>query len=239
MKFRIAAVLPLVIALSLPVAWGQQQAAGNVSAQQHIAALKQAMAANRQKLMKYQWLQSTEVSVKGKVRKDQRMECRYGSDGKVVKTPIGPDASGQAQEAPRGIRGKVVAKKKEEMQDYTDRLKSLISNYAPPDPEMIKTSKLAGNGSLNASGGIVTLSFADYYKPGDKISFGFDRAAKKLVSYDVNTYLDDPKNDIVTMTNRFATLPDGTSYLRQTVVNSNSKQIQITTTNSDYTPLSQ
>lgn len=236
MKFRIAAVFPLVIALSLPAAWGQQQATGNATAQQHITALKQAIAANRQKLMKYQWLQSTEVSVKGKVRKDQRMECRYGPDGKVVKTPIGPDASGQ--EAPHGIRGKVVEKKKEEMQDYIDRLKSLIGNYAPPDPERIKTSKQAGNANQNASGGIVTLSFANYYKPGDKISFGFDPAAKKLVSYDVNTYLDDPKSDIVTMTNWFASLPDGTSYLRQSVVKANSKQIQITTTNSDYTPLS-
>lgn len=239
MRFPIAAAPALIIALSLPVARGQQQAAGNASAQQHLTELKQAMAANREKLMKYQWLQSTEVSVKGKVRKDQRMECRYGPDGKVVKTPIGVNATEQAQEAPRGIKGKVVAKKKEEMQDYTDRLKSLISNYAPPNPEMIKMSKQAGNASLNASGGIVTLSITDYYKPGDKISFGFDRVAKKLVSYDVNTYLDDPKSDIVTMTNRFATLPDGTSYLRQTVLNSNSKQIQITTTNSDYTALSQ
>jgi hypothetical protein len=239
MRFRIAAVLPLVIVVSLPAAWGLQQAAGNASAQQHLTELKQAMAANRGKLMKYQWVQSTEVSVKGKVRKDQQMECRYGADGKVVKTPIGVDASGQMQEAPRGIRGRIVAKKKEEMQDESEQLKALISNYAPPDPEMIKMTKQAGNASLNAAGGIVTLSFANYYKPGDKISFGFDRAAKKLVSYDVNTYLDDPKNDIVTMTNRFASLPDGTNYLRQTVLNAKSKQIQITTTNSNYAPLSQ
>jgi hypothetical protein len=235
MRFLIAAVLSSTFAVSLPVAWGLQQSAGNASAQQHVTVLKQAMVANRQKLMKYQWVQSTEVSVKGKVRKDQQMECRYGADGKVVKSPIGVEPSA---ETPGGIRGKIVAKKKEEVQDESESLKALISNYAPPDPEMIKAAKQAGNASLNASGGIVTLSFTDYYKPGDKISFGFDRAAKKLVSYNVNTYLDDPK-DTVTMTNRFASLPDGTNYVRQTVLNARPKQIQITTTNSGYTPLSQ
>jgi hypothetical protein len=236
MRFRITAVLPLVIAVSLPVVWGQQQEAGNASTQQHLTELKQAMAANREKLMKYQWVQSTEVSVKGKVRKDQQMQCRIGPDGKVVKTPLDTSAP---QETPGGLRGKIVAKKKEEMQDYVDRLKELMSHYAPPDPEMIKMAKEAGNASLNASGGIVTLSFANYYKPGDNISFGFNRAARKLVSYDVNTYLDDPKSDIVTMTNRFSSLPDGTNYLQQTVLDSKSKQIQITTTNSDHTPISQ
>jgi hypothetical protein len=235
MRFRITTVLPLVIALSLPAAWSQEQAAGNASAQQHVTELKETIAANREKLMKYQWVQSTEVSVKGKVRKDQQMQCRYGPDGKVVKTPL----ETSAQETPGGLRGKIAAKKKEEMGDYVDRLKMLISNYAPPNPEMIKMSKQAGNASLNASGGIVTLNFADYYKPGDNISFGFDRPARKLASYDVNTYLDDPKTDIVTMTNQFASLPDGTNHVQQTVVNSKSKQIQITITNSDYTPLSQ
>lgn len=236
MRFRITTILPLVIAVSLPVAWSQEQAAGNASAQQHVTELKEAIAANREKLMKYQWVQSTQVSVKGKVRKEQEMQCRYGPDGKVVKTPLETSAP---QETPGGLRGKIAAKKKEEMQDYVDRLKVLISNYAPPNPEMLKMSKQAGNASLNASGGIVTLNFADYYKPGDNISFGFDRAARKLVSYDVNTYLDDPKTDIVTVTNQFASLPDGTNHVQQTVVNSESKQIQITMTNSDYTPISQ
>jgi hypothetical protein len=236
MRVRVAAVLTFVFIAWPPVEWSQQQAAGNSSAQQQFTALKQAMAANRQKLMKYQWVQSTEVSVKGKVRKDQQAECRYGVDGKVVKTPIG---ASPAEQTPGGIRGRIVAKKKEEMQDEAERLKALLSNYAPPDPQMIQASKQAGNVDLNASRGIVTLSFTDYYKPGDKISFGFDRAAKRLVSYDVNTYLDNPSSDAVTMTNQLASLPDGTNYVKQTILNAQSKQIQITITNSGYTPLAQ
>ena len=108
MKARITIALVLLFATSTFSL--SQQAGANASMQQRVAELKQAMAANRAKLMKYQWIQSTEVSVKGKVRKDQQMACHYGPDGKVVKTVIGVDPS--QEPAPGGIRGRVIAKKK-------------------------------------------------------------------------------------------------------------------------------
>ncbi len=138
------------------------------------------------------------------------------------------DQQGWRQQAPGGIRGRVIAKKKEEMRDYTERLK-LDQPLPPPDPQMIREAKEAGNAGLAASNGIAILTFTDYYKPGDKVSVGFDAAAKKLVSYNVNTYLDDPKNDVVTLTGRFGRFPDGTNYVQQTVLDSQSKQIRITT----------
>jgi hypothetical protein len=132
-----------------------------------------------------------------------------------------------------------VEKKVGEMKDYTERLKSLISHYAPPDPQMIQAAIQVGKSSLNVSGGVATITFTDYYKPGDKVAFAFDTAEKKLQSYDVNTYLDDPKKDIVLLTNQFASLPDGPNYLQQTILTAQGKQLQMTTTNSDYTRLSQ
>ena len=66
------------------------------------------------------------------------------------------------------------------------------------------------------------------------MAFSFDTASKKLTNYDVNTYLDDPKKDVVNLTNQFASLPDGTNYLQQTALKAQEKQIQITTTNSGY-----
>lgn len=50
-------------------------------------------------------------------------------------------------------------------------------------------------------------------------------AAKKLASYNINIYLDDPKKDVVTLTNQFASLPDGTNYLQQTVLKAQEKRI--------------
>jgi hypothetical protein len=50
--------------------------------------------------------------------------------------------------------------------------------------------------------------------------------------------LGDPK-DTITLAVRFATLPDGTNYAAQTVLNAPSKEIQVTTTNANYSKLAQ
>ncbi len=175
------------------------------------------------------------VSVKGETKKENDQTCRYGPDGKVVKTPVQDTAGAPPQQTPkRGLKGKIVAKKVEEMKDYTDRVKSLISHYVPPDPETIQSVLQAGNASMTPGAGVTTIAFANYYKSGDKVTIGFDTAAKKLRSYDVATYLDDPVKDVVTLTNQFASLPDGANYLQQTVIDMKAKEIQITNTNSGY-----
>lgn len=230
MKLRIGIVLSALAMMLLPALHAQPDQA---AIQQRVTEMKASMAANKKQLMKYQWLQTTTVSIKGKTRKDEQFMCQYGPDGKVQKTVAGTP-SAPPQIPTRGLRGKMAEKKVDEMKDYTERLKSLISHYAPPEPDMIQAAVKSGNASMNRANGVATLSFANYYKAGDKVSFGFDTTAKKLVSYNVNTYLDDPKTDIVTLTNQFASLPDGTNYLQQTVLNSAGKQITVTTTNSGY-----
>jgi hypothetical protein len=233
MKIRIPTMPLILIMLATPATWCQDQSGGKAALQQRAAELKQSVAANQAKLRKYQWLQTTQVNIKGEQKKQELAQCRYGPDGKVLKTPVG-DSSPQSKAPPRGLKGKLVQKKVEEMQDYMERLKSLISHYAPPDPQMIQTAMQAGKASLNISAGAAALTLSDYYKPGDKVTFTLDTAAKKLQSYNVDTYLDDPQKDIVTMTNQFAALPDGTNYLQKTVLNAQAKQIQITTTNSGH-----
>jgi hypothetical protein len=211
--------------------WAQDQPAGGPAMKQKVAELKQSIAANQAKLHAYQWTQTTQVALKGETKKDSEYTCRYGPDGKVQKTLVGEPAP-QKELPTRGLKGKIV-------QNYTDRLKSLISHYAPPDPQMIQAAMQAGKSSLNIAGGVATITFVDYYKPGDKVAFAFDTSEKKLQSYNVNTYLDDPKKDIVTLTNQFAPLPDGTNYLQQTVLDAQGKQLQVTTTNSGYTKIAQ
>src|SRR5215467_9757261 len=234
-----AAVLVLTCAFFLEKDWAQTAPPSSPqqgqALQERIAELKESMAANQAKLRKYQWMQATEVSIKGDTKKDEQFQCRYGPDGKVQKTPIGPPPE-QKEMPTKGLKGKVVQKKVGEMKDYMDRLKSLISHYAPPDPQKIQAAKQAGKANLDLAGGVATITVHDYYKQGDQVAFSFDTAAKKLTSYNVNTYLDDPKKDVVTLTNQFASLSDGTNYLQQTVLKAEEKQIQITTTNSGHSP---
>jgi hypothetical protein len=91
----------------------------------------------------------------------------------------------------------------------------------------------AGKVSLNAADGGVNLVFADYAQPGDQMTLFFDTAAGKIRSVNVNTYMDNPK-DGVTLTVQMASLPDGTNYAQQTVLDATAKKLQVTTTNSNY-----
>jgi hypothetical protein len=61
----------------------------------------------------------------------------------------------------------------------------------------------------------------------------FDTAAHKIVSLSVNSYLGEAK-DAVTLQVQMASLPDGTNYAQQTVLNATAKQLVVTTTNSNY-----
>ena len=237
MRYPVPAVAIAVLFFN-SIAFSQDQPAGGKQAlQQRVAELKQSLAANQAKLKKYQWLQTTQVAIKGEEKKETHAQCRYGADGKVQKTPVGPPE--EPKEMPGGLRGKIAKKKIAEMKDYSDRLKSLISHYAPPNPQRIQSAMQAGNVKLEAAPGQATLSVLNYYKQGDKLSFVFDTANKKLQSYNVDTYLDDPKKDVVTLTNDFASLPDGTNYLHETVLDAQGKEIQIKTTNSGHSLIPQ
>ena len=68
-----------------------------------------------------------------------------------------------------------------------------------------------GKAHVDSSGGVATVTFDDFYKQGEKLSLAFGTASKEIRSYDVITYLVDPK-DVVTLNNQFASLTDGTNY---------------------------
>ena len=112
-------------------------------------------------------------------------------------------------------------------------VKTLLGLYVPPDPQHMQQAFQAGKASLNKGSGTADLVFHDYALPGDQMTLSFDTAAKKISTVKVATYLDDPK-DVVTLAVQFASLPDSTNYVQQTVLDATAKQLVVTTTNSDY-----
>ena len=207
----------------------------NSELQQKLAAVKQAAAENKQKLHEYQWIETTQLTLKGDPKPSSQKSCHYGPDGQVQKTPIGPPP-----EQPSGGRMKqrVIEKKKEEMKDYMEDVKGVLSMYVPPDPQRMQQAIEAGKVSLNPAGGAVNLVFTDYAQPGDRMTLTFDPAAKKITSLSVNTYMGETK-DAVTLQVQMASLPDGTNYAQQTVLNATAKQLVVTTTNSNYQRLAE
>jgi hypothetical protein len=122
------------------------------------------------------------------------------------------------------------------MQDYMGDVKSLLSMYLPPDPQKMEQAKQACNMSLNPAGAVVNLVFKNYAQPGDQLTLTFDPNARKVVAVSVNTYMGETK-DTVTLQAQMASLPDGTNYVQQTVLEATAKKLQVTTTNSNYQKL--
>ena len=217
----------LILSALAAIGSAQQAAPDKAALQQRLAELKQSMAQNQAQLRQYTWTETTEISLKGEAKKREQKECRYGPDGRVVKTAIGDAPAPPAGKA-RGLKGKIVANKVEEMKDYMDRVGSLVRRYIPPDPQSMQTAFQAGKASLDKQSG--TLVFNDYAKPGDKVTLTIDTSTKKLRGFAVATYLDEPK-DTVNVQARFSSLADGTNFLEETVLDAAAKAIQIKTTN--------
>jgi hypothetical protein len=198
--------------------------------QQRLAVVKQSVAENQQRLHQYQWVETTQLTLKGDAKPPRQSLCQYGPDGTVQKTPMGPPP-----EPPSGrrVKQRIIEKKTEEMQQYMGQVKSLLGMYVPPDPQKIGQAYQAGKVSLNPAASGVNLVFTDYAQPGDQMTLFFDTAVRKVSSVNVNTYMDDPK-DRVTLTVQMASLPDGTNYAQQTVLDATAKKLLVTTTNSNY-----
>jgi len=205
----------------------------NPELQQKLAAVKQAAAENKQKLLQYQWVETTQLTLKGDAKPPTQNSCRYGPDGKVQKTAIGPPP-----EQPSGgrMKQKVIAKKKAEMKDYMQDVKAVLSLYLPPDPQKMQAAYQAGKVSLNPLPGAVNLIFTDYAQPKDKMTLTFGTATKNITGLTINTYMGEEK-DTVTLQVRMGSLPDGTNYEQQTVLNATAKQLVVTMTNSNYQKL--
>ena len=229
----LAAFFVLLTALTVP---SFAQAGGGSEMQQKLAAVKQSVAANQQRLHQYQWVETTQITLKGEPKPPKQNLCSYGPNGQVQKVPIGE----QQQQQPSGgrLKQRVVEKKKEEMQDYLQQAKSVISLYVPPSSQRMQKAFEQHNVSIVPGGGVAQLVFKNYAQPGDQMTIAFDTATKKIQSLDVNSYVGDPK-DSISMAAQFASLPDGTNYVSQSVLNAPSKDVKVTTTNSQYTKLAQ
>lgn len=135
-----------VLILAAAAARSQDVGADRTALLERIGQLKQSTVENQAQLRKYAWTETIEIAFKGEGKKRSQADCQYGADGKVQKTPIGA-APPPAQKG--RVKGKIVANKVGEMEDYMDRVGSLIRRYVPPDPQDMQASFQAGKATLN------------------------------------------------------------------------------------------
>jgi hypothetical protein len=204
--------------------------------QQKVAAAKQAAAQNQQALRSYSWMEKTEISLKGEVKSTKVESCRYGSDGKVLKTPASEPPP--PQEKKRGMKGRVIEKKTGEMKEEMQAAVALVQRYVPPSPDKMQAAMAAGRITVVPGAGTTALRIADYEKAGDSLVLTLDSPSKGMKQVDVDTWMESPA-DKVTLSVQMQSLPDGTSAAGTVVLAIPSSQVQVKITNSNYQKLAQ
>jgi hypothetical protein len=210
-------------------------AQGAADLQARMGDLKESMARNKQALFQYTWEETLHVILKGEQKKTEHFEVRQGPDGKPIKTPLDPQAAPQSGGGGR-LRQRIVQKKKEEYEEYTDQMKELAAHYVPPNMESIQDAYAKGNISITPGGeipGEIKLVIHNYYKPGDTVTLRFNKDEKQLKSISIETWIDKP-DDAMNLKLAFDRLPDGTNHVASTSIEGVRKQLTINTTNSDY-----
>lgn len=183
-----------------------------------------AMVENAAELRQYTFKQRTEVSLNGEVKSVRLDQVRFDLDGNLERTPLTPVAA----EAPkaRGLRGKAVAKKREETADYLERLMSLARRYLTPgrgDLEKLSSKAEIWKGQ-GATGNQVRIQATDFVKSGDSFVWTLDAVAKLPVRMEARTELD---GDPVTVTAEYRTLPSGPNYVARAIVKSARKDLEV------------
>ena len=228
-KALFGSIAAIALILQTP-AWAQSPV------QEKVAMVKAAVAQNKAALTRYIWTEQTNVMLNGEVKKTTNYQCMYGPDGSVQKTATG----GTPPPAPkRGLRGKIVENKTEDLSDYMQRAATLVKQYVPPNPEQIQGAFQQGNVTIGTDGPeVLQLQFTNYVKPGDSMVFYFNKQAKALSQITVNSYMND-QTDAVSLQVNFQTIPGGPNYVAQTTLNAPAKKITVVTTSTNYQRMAQ
>ena len=231
---RLFALAALAAIGALAVAGVAQEAAQAPTSQDHVAALKANLAEGAKLIRQYEWTETTVMMMKGEEKSKTQNRCFYGADGKLQKTPLAPPP---AKAKPKGLKGKVVENKTEDISEYMKNAAALVKSYVPPDPARIQAAKDAKKLAVTPAGSQVRIDIADYQKPGDKLSLDLDAAKNTLLGLTVATWMKDAK-DTVGLKVGFATLPDGAFYAAEIALSAPTQKIEVKITNSGYKKLS-
>jgi hypothetical protein len=177
---------------------------------------------------------------KGSEAKSQTQNrCYYDVNGKLVKVATGAVAAGDDKQ-PRGLRGKIVENKKEEISAYVSQSVKKVHEYLPPDPAKLQALYASGKSTLQVieSNKKIMMNFQDYRQSGDKLGIALDKEKNMLTNVNVDTYLDKPESK-VNFSIKYQLLPDGTQYGAETTMDLPSEGLKVVIKNDGYKKASQ
>jgi hypothetical protein len=222
-----SAILATALWLAAGCAFAQQPS----GLDERVVALKTTLAASQAILAKYEWIETTTVTVKGEVKSRQQQSCYYGLDGKVQKILL---TTPPAEKTKPGLRGAIAKNKKAELTSYMQDAIELVKRYVPPDPAVIQAVRAAGNVMIQPLQGQTTrLVFANYYQPKDSLTLEIDLASNRPLKAAVASALG---KDPVSLDVQFGDLPGNVVYASRAVLSAPAKNLVVTIENSGHRP---
>ena len=199
--------------------------------QKKLAAVEKFATENQASLRRYTWKETVRFLLKDELRSTWQFSCRYGPDGKIVRTAVGPPPPGTTA-------GPFVAKEgkesKEELEATMLKVRLVVAMYVPPDAKALQQAYVAGRVRTERPiQGEALLRVADYVRPGDSVLLDFRTDLRKLVRLQAASYLDDPSQP-VNIDVRYATLPDGTNHPGTVEVSEQATAMRVMIESSDY-----
>ena len=198
---------------------------------ERVLVLKTSLAQSQEALKTYEWVETTVVSVKGDEKSRTLQKCYYGDDGAVQRIPISAEPQ---DKAPRGLRGKIAERKKEELTDYMKDAIGLISLYVPPDPVRIQQCKDAGNASVSLAdpGKPIRFEFKSYRVPGDLLALNVNSDSTPA-ALNLSTSMAKEK-DTIQVDVTFGKLKDQVTYPSTIVLQAKAKDLVVSVTRTGY-----
>jgi hypothetical protein len=209
----------------------QPPAASTPTKKDHATAVKESFQQSMAALRQYQWIETTVVSLKGEEKSRTQNNCSYGADGKVQKAPLAPPAE---VEKKKGLRGRAVEKKKEEISDAAKEALALVKQYVPPDPARIEAAKTAGRAMASTPdpAGVVRLVIKDYLKAGDSITMEVNGATDRVSGLTIATFTE--KKEPVGLKVAFGAMADGTIHPARIQLEVPAQSLTVGIENSNY-----
>ena len=201
--------------------------------QKKLAAVEQFASANQAALRKYTWTETVRFLLKDELRSTWEFSCRYGADGKIVRTAKGPPPPGTTAGPFAPKPGK---ESKEELEATVAKVRVVVALYVPPETQKLQKAFQAGRVRTEKPiQGEALLRIADYARPGDSLLLDFRTDLRKLVRLQAASYLDDASpSQAVAIDVRYATLPDGTNHPENVEVSEAKEGIRVMIESYDY-----
>lgn len=221
----------LILALScwsLAIAFAMAQ--GPADAAKLAVQISEKREADRKRLLDYSWKTRTEISIKGETKVVKVELVRFDVDGRMQKTTLNEEKSGQGAE--RGVRGRIQKRKAEEKKEWFGELNRLLEQYSLPTTGKVLDYLDKATFGPGERPGTIRIQGTNVVQQGDELTMWIDTESKETKFTKVRTQLD---GDAVVLETNHDTLDSGLRYQARSVITVPAESVRMTVENFDYT----